>query len=63
MTSLDIQVAIRNQQYLRSNIKAKADIGTECVWENRTHKSTRNHFWNKEHAKRQPCVVVYSANQ
>ena len=61
MTKKDIRNAMINYQITKGNVKNKAMMGNECVWESRVHRSTRNHFWNKEHAKRQPCITVFKA--
>ena len=60
-SQFDIKAGMENRQILRRNVKNRAALGNECVWDTYQIKSTRNGFYNPKNAKRQPCITVFKA--
>jgi hypothetical protein len=60
-SKFDIKAGMENRQITRRNVKNRAALGNECVWDTYQMKSTRNGFYNPKNAKPSPCITVFKA--
>ena len=60
-TFTDMYDAMRNKKDTLSNARYRRTIPMSLAKIVKAERKNKDTFWNKEHAKRQPCITVFKA--